>query len=88
MHEMGIASSILDAVHKELHRYPKHRATRVGVRIGEYAGIDTESLRFCFDALVKNTDMAALELEIEQRMQSDELDLTFVEIEEAKGVTV
>ena len=32
MHEMGIASSVLEAVHQELHRYPGQRATKVGVR--------------------------------------------------------
>jgi hypothetical protein len=37
---MGIASSILEAVEKELLRYPGCRATKVGVRIGEFAGVD------------------------------------------------
>ena len=35
MHEMGIASSILEAVRKEQLLYPGYRATKVGVRIGE-----------------------------------------------------
>ena len=48
MHEMSIATSILTAVTTEAARYPGSRARRVGVRIGELAGIDPESLRFCF----------------------------------------
>ena len=52
MHEMGIANSILEAVHKELHRYPRHRVAKVGVRIGEFSGVDSGSLEFCFEALV------------------------------------
>jgi hydrogenase nickel incorporation protein HypA/HybF len=37
----------------------------LGVKIGELSGVDSESLRFCFDALVQDTDLAPLTLEIE-----------------------
>ena len=67
MHEMGIAASILDAVEKEVVRYPGYRAAKILVRIGEYAGVDTESLRFCFDAIVKDSPLAPLELAIDWR---------------------
>ena len=62
---MSIASSALEAVHKELHVHPGNRAAKVGLRIGEYAGVDTASLRFCFEELVKGTEWEPLELEIE-----------------------
>jgi hydrogenase nickel incorporation protein HypA/HybF len=81
MHEMGIASSILDAVQKELVRYPGYRAAKVQVRVGQYAGVDAESLRFCFDAIVKGTPFSALELALEAR-GGDELDLGNLELEE------
>ena len=48
---MGIASSILEAAGTEARLYPGHRAAKVGVVIGEFAGVDTESLRFCFETL-------------------------------------
>ncbi len=67
MHEMGIASSVLDAVRTEAGRYPGSRPSRVGVRLGEWAGVDVESLRFCFGALVTGSDLAGLELEIDYR---------------------
>lgn len=67
MHEMGIANSILEAVRSEMRRRPESRATKVGVRIGELAAIDAESLRFCFDALKQETDLDGLALEIELR---------------------
>jgi hydrogenase nickel incorporation protein HypA/HybF len=67
MHEMSIASSILTAVATEAACYPGTRARCVGVRIGELAGIDPESLRFCFQAMVKDSDLEGLELEIEER---------------------
>ncbi len=65
MHEMGIANSILEAVGKELCRHPGTRATKVGVRIGELAAVDAESLRFCFEALARDTAFDRLQLEIE-----------------------
>ena len=84
MHEMGIAGSILEAVGKELERYPGHRAAKVGVRIGDFAGVDSESLRFCFEAIVTGSPIAPLELEIE-RTPGDELDLGALELEEICG---
>jgi len=80
MHEMGIASSILDAVRQEEVRHPGYRATRVGVRIGEFAGVDSESLRFCFEAIVRNSPMDSLEVGIEPG-KGDELDLSQIEME-------
>jgi hydrogenase nickel incorporation protein HypA/HybF len=65
MHEMGIANSILEAVATEVRRHPGSRASKVGVRIGELAAIDADSLSFCFDALSRDTDLEGLQLEIE-----------------------
>ena len=65
MHEMGIANSILEAVATEVRRHPGSRASKVGVLIGELAAIDADSLRFCFDALSRDTDLEGLQLQIE-----------------------
>jgi len=65
MHEMGIANSILDAVRTEMARYPGSYPCKVGMRIGEIAAIDEDALRFCFDAMIADSDLASLELEIE-----------------------
>ena len=78
---MGIAASILDAVKKETERYPGYRAAKIAVRIGEYAGVDTMSLRFCFEAIVKDSPLAPLDLAIEWR-DGEELDLGKLELEE------
>jgi hypothetical protein len=82
VHEMGIAYSVLTAVDQGLQRYPGRRAAKVGVRIGEFAGVDTESLRSCFEAIVKSSNLAPLELDVECRGNSDELDLAYLELEE------
>ncbi len=65
MHEMGIANSILEGVAKELRRFPGNRAVKVGVRIGELAGIDPDALSFAFEALTLDTEFAGLAIDIE-----------------------
>jgi hydrogenase nickel incorporation protein HypA/HybF len=81
MHEVGVASGILDAVRQETAARGLGRPTKVGVRIGEMAGIDPESLAFCFEALVKGTDLEPLELVIE-RGRADELVFAFLEVDD------
>jgi Zn finger protein HypA/HybF involved in hydrogenase expression len=82
MHEMGIANSILEAADAEALRYPGHRAAKIGVVIGEYAGVDTESLKFCFEVLAKERE-PRIELEINWRTGSEELAFAYLEMEEA-----
>jgi len=65
MHEIGIADSILQAVRVEAARHPCARPVRVGMRIGELAGVDPEALRFCLEILTDGTDLEHLQLEIE-----------------------
>ncbi len=65
MHELSIANSILEAVRKERERLNGARITKVGVRVGELAGVDPEALSFGFEVLVKDTDLDPLALEIE-----------------------
>jgi len=80
MHEVAVAGSILDAVRTEAVSRRPARAVKVGVRIGEMAGIDPEALAFCFEALVKGTDLEPLELEIE-RGSAAELEFCYLELE-------
>jgi hydrogenase nickel incorporation protein HypA/HybF len=65
MHEMGIANSVLDAVQAEAARFPGTYPAKVCVRIGEVAAIDQEALRFCFEAITRDTELQSLELQIE-----------------------
>ncbi len=64
MHEMSIVSSVLDAAREEQRRHPASRVTKIGLRIGEWSGVDRDSIRFCFDALV-SSEIHPPELEIE-----------------------
>jgi hydrogenase nickel incorporation protein HypA/HybF len=65
MHEIGIANSILERVASDLSNHPAARPRRVGVRVGELAGIDPDALRFAFDALTLETRFAGMELVVE-----------------------
>jgi hydrogenase nickel incorporation protein HypA/HybF len=114
MHELGIAEETLTAIQREAARYPNTRVIRVGLRIGELAGVNISALQFAFDAILPGTDCEGMKVEMEyvprrhrcadcgnefvirdyelacpqcRSSQSrciggEELDLTFVEVEE------
>jgi hydrogenase nickel incorporation protein HypA/HybF len=65
MHEVGIASSILDCVaaHAKLHQDVQILA--VGVRIGELSSVDKDALEFAFEALTHGTTLEHLKLDVE-----------------------
>ena len=65
MHELGIASSILEAVQKEARRHMGMRISKVGVKIGELAGVDVDALQFGFECIVKETEWEGLVLEVQ-----------------------
>lgn len=65
MHELSIANSVLEAVRAEMQRRPGARLVKVGLRVGELAGLDPEAVRFGFDALARGTDLESASLEIE-----------------------
>jgi hydrogenase nickel incorporation protein HypA/HybF len=67
MHELSIANSVLEAARLEIGKRPGARLVKVGLRIGELAGVDPEALNFSFQALVKGTEMEQAALEIEPR---------------------
>lgn len=70
MHETSIAGSMLEAVRAESARH-NAGVLAVGVKIGELSRVESESLRFCFDALVQDTDLAPLSLRIEHQPWRD-----------------
>jgi len=67
MHELGIATSILEAVQKEAATRPGTRFVKVVVRIGELAGVDFDSLSFGWEAITRETEWEPLKLEVEAR---------------------
>jgi hydrogenase nickel insertion protein HypA len=62
---MSIAASVLDAVRAESSLHGGARVVRFGLRIGELSGVAVESLHFCLEFMVADTDLAGLGFEIE-----------------------
>jgi len=65
LHEIGIASSILECVEAEARRHPGAQITAVGVRIGELSNVDKDALDFAFDALTRDTPRQNLKLVVD-----------------------
>ena len=66
MHELGIAENILDIVRRSV---PEGRASdvkNIRIRVGPFAGVVPDSLKFCFDALSGDAGMTNAALQIEQ----------------------
>jgi len=65
MHELGIANSVLEAVRIEAARHPGAQPVKVGVRVGELAGVNPDALTFSFEAITRGTEWERLALEVE-----------------------
>jgi hydrogenase nickel incorporation protein HypA/HybF len=66
MHEMSIAESIAQIAEEAAAREGDSRVRKVFVEIGQLAGVETEALRFCWDAVVREGRIAGAELAISQ----------------------
>ena len=55
MHEMAIAEGILDIAREHAARENSARVTKIGLLIGEMAGVEKDALRFCFSSLARGT---------------------------------
>jgi hydrogenase nickel incorporation protein HypA/HybF len=66
MHEMGIALQIIEIATAAIPRHSGNvRVEKVNLKIGKLAAVVPESLRFCFDAAVKDTPLEGARLIIE-----------------------
>ena len=64
MHELSIAGAVLDSVRAEAERRPGTRVRKVGIVVGELSGVDSDSLRFCLEVLVRDTEFDGVSLEL------------------------
>lgn len=65
MHELSIAQNIIEIVHQYVPEDELENVEKVCIKIGEVAGIVTESLRFGYSALISGTPLKNSSLEIE-----------------------
>jgi hydrogenase nickel incorporation protein HypA/HybF len=65
MHELSIATSILEIVGSVAQRNPNTHLEKLCLRIGEVSGVDVDSLTFGWEAITKDTEWENLQLMIE-----------------------
>ena len=71
MHELGIATSILERVKRAAAEHPGAAIHKVGVCVGELSGVDPGALAFAWEALTQDSpwEPVALEIDFRRRMQ-------------------
>jgi hydrogenase nickel incorporation protein HypA/HybF len=66
MHELGIAQNILEIVQQYVPKEQTAAVRSIRIRVGPLSGIVPDSLEFCFQAIVHETDMQQARLAIDQ----------------------
>lgn len=66
MHELSIAQDILAIIRQNVPHEELKNIQSVNVKIGEMAGVVPDSLEFCFQAIVSETEMKDAKLVIEK----------------------
>ena len=66
MHELSIASSIVEAVAESAAAYPGARVKEVRLRVGALASVIEDSLQFCWELATENTPLAGAALIIDK----------------------
>ena len=64
MHEMTLAESVLEIVEDAARREGLRRVYAVWLEIGQLSSIEPEAMRFCFDAVARDSVAAGARLEI------------------------
>jgi hydrogenase nickel incorporation protein HypA/HybF len=65
MHELALSQSIVDQVLERAGQERLWSVTRIVLQVGAGAGVEAEALRFCFDAVTRDTAAQGAELSIE-----------------------
>jgi Zn finger protein HypA/HybF involved in hydrogenase expression len=93
MQELGVAAALLERVSLFAEQHGGLKVSAIGICLGELSGVDSHALVFGFESLTKNTRFAEVRLRIERHASEpngssshtgEELDLSYVEMEEAK----
>ncbi|MBU0507076.1 MAG: hydrogenase maturation nickel metallochaperone HypA [bacterium] len=65
MHELSIATNIVEIVEENMRSYPKAQVISVTVQVGTHSGIETEALTFCFPLACEDTPVKGAKLKLE-----------------------
>jgi hydrogenase nickel incorporation protein HypA/HybF len=66
MHEMSLAEGVLQLIEDSAKTENFSRVKTVWLEIGQLAGVEVEAMRFCFDAVVRDSIAQDAKLEIIQ----------------------
>jgi hydrogenase nickel incorporation protein HypA/HybF len=66
MHELGIAQNILEIVQQSVPKEQIAAVRSIRIRVGPLSGVVPDSLEFCFQAIVNETEMQKASLAFEQ----------------------
>lgn len=64
MHEMTLAEGVLEIVEDAARREGLRRVRAVWLEIGQLSSVEPEAMRFCFDAVARDSVAAGARLEI------------------------
>ncbi|KAF0162779.1 MAG: hydrogenase nickel incorporation protein HypA/HybF [Rhodocyclaceae bacterium] len=64
MHEMSLAEGILQLVEDAARQQEFSRVTAVWLEIGQLSGVEVEAMKFCFDAVTRDSIADGARLEI------------------------
>jgi len=65
---MSIALSVIETLREELARHPGRRLTKVKLGIGEFSGVEEQSLRFCLDVAFAEEGWAGVEVQMDREL--------------------
>lgn len=66
MHELSITQSMLDIAFGHARRHQSEKILKVRMVVGKMYGVVVDSIRFCFEAITKDTMAEGAVLEIEE----------------------
>jgi hydrogenase nickel incorporation protein HypA/HybF len=87
MHELSIASAILERANAVSEQNGNARVLKVGLRIGEISGVELDALKFGFEALCRDTPMQETVLEVDFRKRKQRCQNCTAEFEPESFVT-
>lgn len=64
MHEMSLAEGVLQLIEDAARRQEFAKVTAVWLEIGQLSGVEVEAMKFCFDAVTRDSIAEGARLEI------------------------
>ncbi len=65
MHELSIAQGLMTDILSEMKNHQVERVCKVGLSVGRLSGVVPDALRFCFEAITRETPLEGTELDID-----------------------